>query len=112
MGWLGSLFKEWKITTIDNERQTAEPKWELAARKAERTTTLDPLTRRSLLQSIHAVHRARLSPAKPYLREILSTSRNDVAKAFGESLEVEGYLQAQMLPQEGDDILVAQVLEV
>jgi hypothetical protein len=112
VGWLDSLFKEWKITTIDNERQIAEPKWELAARKAERTTTLDPLTRRSLLQSIHAVHRARLSPAKPYLREILSSSRNDVAKAFGESLDVEGYLQTQMLPQEGDDILVAQVLEV
>jgi hypothetical protein len=106
--WLDSSFAGWETTTIDNDEQISSPKWRLAARK---TGTNEPPDSQSLLRTLHAVHRARLSPAKSDLSERLKASSSGVVRAVGESLDVEGYLQAQMLPHNGDNILVAQVLE-
>lgn len=106
--WLDSSFAGWETTTMDNDEQISSPKWRLAARK---TGTNEPPDSQSLLRTLHAVHRARLSPAKTDLSERLKASPSGVVRAVGESLDVEGYLQAQMLPHNGDNVLVAQVLE-
>jgi len=107
---LNSSLDKWRVTMIDNVNQVPAPKWGLAARKTGRSR-LDPQVGRNLLQSVHAVHRARLSPAMPYLRESLKVSDNEIVKSLGDSLDVEGYLQAQLL-QTGGDVLIAQVSEV
>jgi hypothetical protein len=108
--WFDSLFANWEVTTMDNDEQIPIPKWRLTARKTKKSDALDPNTRKSLLRSLHAVHRARSSPAKPHLFERLSASPNGVVKAMGASLEVEGYLQAKLLPHHENDVLVAEVV--
>jgi hypothetical protein len=110
--WLNSSFASWEIKSVEDDEQIPSPRWRLVARKTGRGKAIDPHTGRSLLRSIRAVHRARLSPAKPQLCERFSVSPSSVVRAVGASLEVEGYLQAQLLPRDRDDVLVAQVLEV
>jgi hypothetical protein len=106
--WLDSSFTGWETTTMDNDEQISSPKWKLAARQ---TGGNEPPDSQSLLRTLRAVHRARLGPAKTDLSERLKASPSGVVRAVGESLDVEGYLQAQMLPHNGNDVLVAQVLE-
>lgn len=106
-GWLDSSFTGWETTTVDDGDQISPPKWRLAARKTGRNRTPESP---SLLRTLRAVHRARLSPAKSELSERLKVSHSDIVRAVGESLDVDGYLKAQMVPQNGNSVLVAEVL--
>jgi hypothetical protein len=104
--WLNSSFAGWETTTVEDSDQISPPKWKLAARKTSRQSTPGS---QNLLRTLRAVHRTRSSPAKDELSDRLKASRNNVVRAVGDSMDVDGYLQARMIPHKRNAVLVAEV---
>lgn len=113
VSWLDQSFHGWSLTdTNDGDSGSfPEPKWRLAARGTHGRRPADTGTGRELLHALYAVHRARMSPTKERLSDRLRTSSNNIVRSLGESLDVEGYLQGQVLLRADVDVLVANVLE-
>jgi hypothetical protein len=113
VGWLDRSFHGWSLTdTADDDSVLfPEAKWRLAARGTQAKQSADMGTGKDLLHTLHAVHRARMSPTKDKLSERLRASSNNIVRCLGEALDVEGYLQGQVLSRADADVLIAKVLE-
>ncbi len=110
---LEESFTDWRLANTEEESEVfPEPKWRLAARckQSQKSTTAGPC--KQVLQTIKAVHRARLSPAKGLLSKRLAGSTNEVIRDFGKCLDVEGYMEGRSFTRGESDIFAAEVCEI
>jgi hypothetical protein len=113
VGWLDSAFAKWTVSTLHEESNAfPEPKWKLAAQSSKTEAVASAETRKHILRSAQAVHRARVSPVKNRLLKRLGVSKNEVVLAIGGSLNVEGYFQGRAASRGDTDVLTAEVCEV
>jgi hypothetical protein len=114
---LGDLLEEsfdgWQVVTSDEISEVfPEPKWRLVAQGKGKKKAGAERHGKRVLQTVKAVHRARLSPAKAALSKRLARSRNEVVRGFGESLDYEGYMEGRSFAREESEVFAAEVCEV
>jgi hypothetical protein len=96
VGSLEDYFADWRVATNEVVSNAfPEPKWRLAARSNRPKKPAHAGSGKQVLQTIKAVHRARLSPAKQPLVNRLTKSSNDVVRNLGDSLMFDGYMEGQ-----------------
>jgi hypothetical protein len=109
---LEEFFADWQVATEEESDVFPEPKWRLAARREHSKRSGSSDGPKQVLQTVKALHRARLSQTKEPLANRLAQSSNEIVSGFGESISIEGYMEGRTFTRGETSLFATEVCEI